>query len=64
MRHNKKRSIAVGAALALMLTLSACDTENDDPNGNNGDTGDNTTTTFVSDTTTTLADLTSTTAAP
>lgn len=44
-----KKAIAVVAALALAVTLSACDTE-DDPNGNNGGT-DFTTTTLLPGTT-------------
>lgn len=47
----RKKVIAGVTALALAASLSACDTD-DDPNGDNGDVGNNTTTTLLPGTTT------------
>lgn len=59
-----KRVAATVTALALALTLSACNTE-DDPNGTDGDTGDTgVTTTILGDVTTTTLDFATTTSAP
>jgi hypothetical protein len=61
MRDIKKRAVALSAALALALTVAACDTA--DPDDGGDDTGDiGVTTTFG--TGTTMDPATSTTLAP
>jgi hypothetical protein len=62
MRGNgKKRAFAASTALALALTISACDTTDPD-NGDTGDTDDGVVTTTIDEMTTTTGGLTTTTA--
>lgn len=49
---NPKRATAVSLALVIALTLSACDVDDENPDGTTNDTGFTTTTLFP---TTTLA---------
>lgn len=60
MRDIKKRAVALSAALALALTVAACDTDDPDNGDDTGDVG--VTTTFG--TGTTMDPATSTTLAP